>query len=215
MIKVAIILSGSGVFDGSELHETVITLLSLEKLNISYQTFAPNMEQNHVIDHSRGEPTDEIRNVLVESNRVSRGNTKELSDLNVDDFDSLIFVGGFGAAKNLSNFALVGEDYEVTTEIEKIIIDFHDAQKWILAMCIAPVLLSKTIKGCEITIGNDQETANLLTSCNHVNCHVTQYHVDEAHRLITTPAYMLAKNLIELEQGISHSLKALHSKLSS
>ncbi|MGF1698744.1 hypothetical protein L4D09_00195 [Photobacterium makurazakiensis] len=133
----------------------------------------------------------------------------------MDDFDSLIFVGGFGAAKNLSDFAFVGENYKVLPEIEKVIIDFHSSQKWILAMCIAPVLIAKTIEGCEITIGNDQETSNLLTSSKHVNCQVTEYHVDETHRLITTPAYMLAENLIELEQGISNSLKALHSILTN
>lgn len=129
MARVAIILSGSGVFDGSELHETVITLLTLEKLGIEYETFAPNVNQLHCIDHLKGEPTSETRNVLVESNRVSRGNTKDLSDLNDENFDSLIFVGGFGAAKNLSDFATNGENYEVNTEVEKTIKAFHKSKK--------------------------------------------------------------------------------------
>lgn len=213
MIKIAIILSGSGVYDGSEIHEAVLTLLTLEKLSMNYQAFAPDINHLHVIDHSKGEPSDEVRNVFVESNRITRGNTKRLSDLNVDDFDSLIFVGGFGAAKNLSDFAFTGKDYKVSPEIEKVIRDFHKAQKWILAMCIAPVLLAKTIEDCEITIGSDQETANALPSGCHVSCDVEQFHIDEKNRLLTTPAYMLAKDLIELEQGINNSLVALHSKL--
>ncbi len=213
MKKAAIILSGSGVYDGSELHETVLTLLALEKLSINYQTFAPDIAQRHVVDHSNGEATNENRNVFVESNRLTRGNTKKLSDLNEEDFDSLIFVGGFGAAKNLSDFALTGEGYNVIPEIEKVINAFHQSQKWILAMCIAPVLLVKTITDSEITIGNDQEVANALPTQNHINCDVSEYHIDEKNRLITTPAYMCANNLLELELGINTSLEVLNSKL--
>lgn len=215
MTKVAIILSGSGVFDGSELHETVLTFLALEKLGIKYETFAPNVEQFHCVDHSKGESTDETRNVLIESNRVSRGSTKNLSDLNDEYFDSLVFVGGFGAAKNLSDFAINGKGYAVNAEIEKTIKTFHKSEKWILAMCISPVLLARTINNCEITIGSDKETISILPdNSEHIDCKVDQYHIDESNRLITTPAYMLASNLIELERGITNSLEALKSKLS-
>ncbi|WP_039970651.1 isoprenoid biosynthesis glyoxalase ElbB [Vibrio halioticoli] len=214
MSKVAVILSGSGVFDGSELHETVITMLHLEKLGVKYQTFAPDTQQLHTIDHSTGEAS-EGRNVLVESNRVSRGTTQPLTELNHRDFDALIFVGGFGAAKNLSDFAVKGSEYSVIPSIGSVITEFNQNNKWILAMCIAPVLLAKVVSGSKLTIGSDSGTIEAMatTGVNHVTCSVVESCVDEENKLITTPAYMLASNLIELEEGISEALKLLSSKL--
>lgn len=214
--NVAIILSGSGVYDGSELHETVLTLLALEKARVTYQTFAPNIEQSHVINHLTGEVTNEVRNILVESNRVGRGQTKDLALLSVDDFDALVFVGGFGAAKNLSSFAFDGENYQVNPEIEKQIKAFNAADKYILAMCIAPVILAKCIDKASITIGSDSATIGVLenaTSAEHVVKTVVDCHIDENNKLITTPAYMLAQNLVELDLGITAGIRALSERI--
>lgn len=216
MAKVAIVLSGSGVFDGSELHESVITMLCLEKLGIEYHSFAPDIAQLHTVNHHTGEASEsEIRNVLVESNRVSRGKTQSLSELNQADYDALVFVGGFGAAKNLSDFATKGSDYSVLPSISKVIREFHQQDKWVLAMCIAPVLLAKALPGVALTLGNDPDTIQAIesTGVNHVVCTVEEHHVDEINKLITTPAYMLANNLVELEVGISGALTALSTRV--
>ncbi|GAM60838.1 sigma cross-reacting protein 27A [Vibrio ishigakensis] len=216
MAKVAVVLSGSGVFDGSELHESVITMLSLEKLGIEYQTFAPDIAQLHVVNHQTGEVSEsEQRNVLAESNRVSRGNTQSLAELNQSDFDALVLVGGFGAAKNLSDFAVKGAEYDVLPEISQAINDFYGQGKWVLAMCIAPVLVAKSLPNISLTIGTDADTIKALepTGVNHIACSAVEHHVDEEKKVITTPAYMLAGNLVELETGISGALSALSKKL--
>ncbi|MEZ9711142.1 isoprenoid biosynthesis glyoxalase ElbB [Vibrio breoganii] len=214
MAKVAVVLSGAGVFDGSELHESVITMLELERKGISYQTFAPDIVQLHTVDHGTGEASDG-RNVLVESNRVSRGNTKPLAELSYKDFDALVFVGGFGAAKNLSDFAVKGSEYSVEPSIAQVITEFNEHGKWIFAMCISPVLLAKTLANVALTIGTDADTIGALepTGVNHIACSATEHHIDEANKVITTPAYMLAGNLVELEQGISGAVSALSERL--
>lgn len=214
--KVAIILSGAGVFDGSELHETVLTMLALERNSISYTTFAPDIPQAHVVNHANGEAeTSDIRNVLVESNRLSRGTTQPLSELSYRDFDALVLVGGFGAAKNLSDFAFEGSDYTVEPAISEVINSFHSEQRWILAMCIAPVLLAKSIENVTLTVGSDVSTINALSNAgaHHHNCTATEHCVDEINRIITTPAYMLAINLLELEEGINSAIATLMSRI--
>lgn len=55
--------------------------------------FAPNVEQMHVINHLAGKPSEEKRNVLVESARLARGNIQDLSNLSVKDHDAVIFPG--------------------------------------------------------------------------------------------------------------------------
>ncbi|MEZ9863823.1 isoprenoid biosynthesis glyoxalase ElbB [Vibrio breoganii] len=214
MAKVAVVLSGSGVFDGSELHESVLTMLELEKQGIEYQTFAPDITQLHTINHQTGEATDG-RNVLVESNRVSRGATQSLAELSYRDFDALVFVGGFGAAKNLSNFAVQGSEYTVEPSVAKAITEFNENGKWIFAMCIAPVLLAKTIPNVALTIGTDADTIGAIepTGVNHVACSAIEHHVDEDNKVITTPAYMLASNLVELSSGIGGAIQALSTRL--
>lgn len=211
--QVAVILSGSGVFDGTEINEAVITFLTLEKAGLEYKTFAPNITQDHIVNHTTsGFDTRNQRNVLDESNRITRGETLPLEELSARDFDALIFIGGFGAAKNLSTFAKDGLEYSVSAPIEKVIQDFNQAQKYIVAMCIAPVLLAKTIDKAEITIGTDITTSGVIensTSATHINCEVNQCHIDTKNKLISTPAYMLAQSLTELETGITATIQAL------
>ena len=213
---VAIILSGAGVFDGSEIHEAVITFLSLEKNGVTYETYAPDIEQTHVINHLTGQPTDECRNVLVESNRITRGTTKDLSILKVEEYDAVVFVGGFGAAKNLSTFAFDGPSYTVEPLINNIIKAFHSNSKYIVAMCIAPMVIAKCIDSIELTIGNDSQICEILESelgHNHIKVSPTGSHVDEKSKIITTPAYMLASNLKELEMGINDAVLKLVERI--
>ncbi len=204
MANIAVILSGCGVFDGSEINETVLTLLSLEKNDASYQCYAPDMEQHHVIDHISGVEQSSPRNVLVESARITRGNVKPLRDLDEKKYDALIVPGGFGVAKNLCDFALKGEGYSVFNEFQNVMEAFALAKKPAGYMCIAPILLPKVYRNIKCTIGNDKATAKVIENLSgiHIDCTVDDIVTDAEHKVVTTPAYMLAENIYQAHQGI-------------
>lgn len=206
MKKVAVILSGCGVFDGAEIHESVLTLMNIEKAGAEYQCFAPDIEQMHVVNHLSGEVSvDERRNVLVESARIARGNIKPLNELNVEEYDALILPGGFGAAKNLCDFAVAGKDCELIHQVKAACQAFAQAGKPAGYMCIAPAMAALIYgAGIKATIGSDQQTASALEAMGvaHVACAVSDIVVDEENKLITTPAYMLAGSILEANSGI-------------
>jgi enhancing lycopene biosynthesis protein 2 len=210
MKRIAVILSGCGVYDGSEIHEATLTLLALSKNEADYMCFAPDKQQFHVINHVTGEVSNENRNVLVESARIARGNIKPLSELKAIDFDGIILPGGFGAAKNLSTYAIDGENYTVDPEVEKVIKEFHSALKPIAALCIAPVILAKVLGG-KLTIGNDANTAAIVNKAGaqHVNKEYHEVAVDEKNLLVTNPCYMLADSIYKVSQGAEAAVEAL------
>ncbi len=206
MKKIGVLMSGCGVYDGVEIHEAVITLLALDRSGAEAVCMAPDIEQHHVVNHLNGETSDEKRNVLVESARVARGNIKDIKAVNVEDIDGLILPGGFGAAKNLSNFALKGKDADINPDVTKIVRDMFDAQKPVGAICISPAVLSKILedKNPEVTIGNDFGTIETIEEIGgiHVVCAVDQIHVDHVNKLITTPAYMIGPGIKDVAKGI-------------
>ncbi|MBK5517817.1 isoprenoid biosynthesis glyoxalase ElbB [Pseudomonas sp. TH10] len=204
--KVAVILSGSGVYDGAEIHESVITLLRLDQRGAQVQCFAPNIAQLHVINHLTGEEMPESRNVLVESARIARGNIKDIREADVDDFDALIVPGGFGAAKNLSNFAVEGAGCSVQPEVLALAEAFAEAGKPVGLMCISPALAAKIYgPGVTCTIGNDADTATAMNKmgATHEDCAVSDIIEDKARKLVSTPAYMLAQSISEAASGIN------------
>lgn len=204
--KVAVILSGSGVYDGAEIHESVITLLRLDQRGAQVQCFAPNISQLHVINHLTGEEMHESRNVLVESARIARGNIKDIREADVEDFDALIVPGGFGAAKNLSNFAIEGAGCTVQPDVLDLAEAFAEAGKPVGLICISPALAAKIYgPGVTCTIGNDADTATAMNKmgATHEDCAVTDIIEDKARKLVTTPAYMLAQNISEAASGIN------------
>lgn len=211
MTKVAVVLAGCGVYDGAEINEAVLTLLCLEQQGASYQCFAPDMEQMHVINHLTGEPSEgESRNVLVEAARIARGNIVALSEADVADFDALLVPGGFGAAKNLSNFAVAGAEMAVQPDFLQLGRAFHAAGKPIGLICIAPVMAAAiTGGGTRCTIGNDADTAAAINAMGgeHLECPVSEARVDTAHKMVTTPAYMLAGSVSEAYSGINECVK--------
>jgi enhancing lycopene biosynthesis protein 2 len=204
--KVAVILSGCGVYDGAELHESVITLLRLDQRGAQVQCFAPNIEQLHVINHLTGEEMPESRNVLVESARIARGNIKDIRDANVDEFDALIVPGGFGSAKNLSSFAIEGAGCTVQPDVLALTEAFAEAGKPVGLMCISPALAAKIYgPGVTCTIGNDTDTAAAMNKmgATHTDCAVSDIVEDKARKLVSTPAYMLAQSISEAASGIN------------
>ena len=204
--KVAVILSGCGVYDGAEIHESVITLLRLDQRGAHAQCFAPNVAQMHVINHLTGEQMPESRNVLVESARIARGEVKDIREANVEDFDALIVPGGFGAAKNLSDFAVKGAECTVQPDVLALAEAFAEASKPVGLMCISPAMAAKIYgPGVICTIGNDADTATVVNKmgATHQECDVSDIVEDKARKLVSTPAYMLGKNISEVASGIN------------
>lgn len=210
MTKVAVILSGCGVFDGAEIFESVLTLLALEHEGCEYQCFAPNINQYHVINHLTGEPMNETRNVMVEAARIARGNVKDLASANASDFDALILPGGFGAAKNLSDFAFKGADCTIQADVLTFCQAMAAQNKPLGFVCIAPAMIPKIFgEGTKLTIGNDADTAKAIEQMGgtHVNCPVDSFVVDEVRKVVSTPAYMLAGKIMEAQAGITKLVK--------
>ncbi|GGU62322.1 glyoxalase [Pseudomonas laurentiana] len=204
--KVAVILSGCGVYDGAEIHESVITLLRLDQRGAQVQCFAPNIAQMHVINHLTGETMPESRNVLVESARIARGNIKDLQEADAKDFDALIVPGGFGAAKNLSNFATEGAGCSVHPDVLAVAEAFAEAGKPVGLICISPALAAKIYgPGVVCTIGNDAGTSAAIEKMGgtHQECPVDEIVEDPARKLVSTPAYMLAQSISEAAAGIN------------
>ena len=204
--KVAVILSGCGVYDGAEIHESVITLLRLDQRGAKVQCFAPDIAQLHVINHLTGEQMPESRNVLVESARIARGEVKDIREANVEDFDALIVPGGFGAAKNLSDFAVKGAECTVQPDVLALAEAFAEASKPVGLMCISPAMAAKIYgPGVICTIGNDADTATVVNKmgATHQECDVSDIVEDKARKLVSTPAYMLAQSISEAASGIN------------
>ncbi len=209
--KFAVVLSGSGVFDGAEIHEATMTLFSIMKNGCIYEIFAPDIPQHHVINHINGEEMNETRNVLVESARIARGKIRPLSEFKADDFDGLIYPGGFGAAKNLSSFAFDGADCKVNDDVKASIEGMAKAGKPIGALCISPVIMAKVLGEVDLTIGQDQGTANAIKAMGAR--HITTNHggviVDQKYKLATTPCYMLDANILQIAKGADNVVKTM------
>ncbi len=202
--KVAVVLSGCGVYDGSEIHEAVLTLLSIDNAGAQALIYAPDIEQAHVINHLTGQPTRESRNVLVESARIARGKITDLAKLSAADADALIFPGGFGGAKNLCTFAFHGKDMTVDPQVERVIREFREAGKPIGFICITPALAAKVIPGVRITLGceGDAPAAARAMGATHKETTVDQIVVDERHNVVSTAAYMLGPWVGAVAKGI-------------
>lgn len=209
--KIAVVLSGSGVFDGSEIHETTLTLYAIAKHGAEYDIFAPDMPQHHVINHLTGEEMSETRNVLVESARIARGKITRLIEFNSSNYDAVIFPGGFGAAKNLSTWAFDGPDARVISEVETCIKSMVKAKKPIGALCISPVLLAKVIGDVELTIGNDQATIEGIekAGARHKPTTHGEIVIDKQYKIVTTPCYMLDATIDQIGEGAENVVKTI------
>ncbi len=218
MKNIAVLLAGSGVFDGSELHEAVLSLYFIKKNGCNYTCFSVNKEQHHVVNHLTGEPSDERRNVLVESARIARGDVKNLSEYNPNNYDGLMIPGGFGVAKNLFTFAMDGEEATIDTNVQEAILKTHAAQKPIGAVCISPVLLAKAFQdsGVEIsvTVGTNSGEAAAITAFGavHHSVKASELYLDKENNIATAPAYICAKDIAEAALGIEKVVNYLCKK---
>ncbi len=208
---VAVILSGCGVFDGAEIHESVCTFLALDKAGVTYSVFAPDMDQHHVINHITGEEMDETRNVMVEAARISRGAINDLADFDEEEFDAVILPGGFGAAKNLSTFAFDGADADVNEDLREALQAMKRAGKPIGALCISPAILASVFGDVLLTVGSDEATIEELEACGarHQVTGNDEIVIDTANKIVTSPCYMLDTSIKHIAIGAEKTVDAL------
>ena len=213
-MNIGVLLSGSGVNDGSEIHESVITMLALDRSGAETLLMAPNIDQMHVINHYTGQEMDEFRNVLVESARIARGNIKDMAEVSGGDLDALIIPGGFGVAKNLSDYAMSGTESSINPDVYRLISEMIILKKPIGAICIAPTMMAKILaeqnQSATMTIGKDETTAKDIEAMGstHKECLVEEIVIDKENNIVTTPAYMDAKNISEAAEGIEKLVSA-------
>ena len=221
-IRVAVLLSGCGYLDGAEVRESVLTLLALDQHGAAYQCIAPNARQHHVVNHVTGQPVPGAeRNILEEASRISRqGLCQDLADARVQDYDALVMPGGFGVAKNHCSFAFKGVEADVRPDVAAFVRGFFDAKKPVGAICIAPALVALVLQGREstdLTLGNDTGCANAVQQLGQKHCDTPNSReivIDEAHKLVTTPAYMfddarLSDVFIGIERCVAEVLKRI------
>jgi enhancing lycopene biosynthesis protein 2 len=221
--NIAVLLAGSGVYDGSEIHEAVLTLLALDEAGASYQCVAPDKPQFHVINHLTGEPMTESRNVLLESARIARGKVKALKDMKASDFDALIIPGGFGAAKNLNEWAIKGPDGAIDLEVKAFILDFMRLNKPIGAMCMGPTVVAQALAGSDyhpqLTVGSiaapsPYDIAAISAGMERMGSKavmrtVQQIEVDVTHKIVTAPCYMMEARISDIRLNTKQLVEAL------
>jgi len=204
--KIGVLLSGCGVYDGTEIHESILTLLFIDQSNAEAVCFAPNISQVHVVNHLTQEEMSETRNVLIESARIARGQIRNIDEIDVTELDAVILPGGFGAVKNLSEFAFKGPQGKVNESVASFLKKMIEAGKPLGALCIAPVAVGMALKdrSPELTIGSEPEVIEALNALGvkHALCKVDEICVDSKNSIVTTPAYMLGPGIGDVAKGI-------------
>jgi len=222
-MNIAVLLSGCGVFDGTEIQEAVSVLIALDELGVHAQCVAPEIRQHHVINHVKSEEMEPERGVLVESARIARGDILSLADAEARDFDALIIPGGFGAAKNLCSWAFDGPAATVDPLVKDFILAFVEQGKPVAALCVAPVVVAKALsaagKSAKMTLGNCSEASPYEIESFHagikqigmqpVECKLGEVVVDEDMKLLTTPCYMMEATPAKILSGIRSLCKLL------
>ena len=227
-MKTAVLLSGCGVYDGTEIHESVLALLALSQNKLDFICTAPDVNQHHVINHKNGEEMNEERNVFVESARIARGEIVSLSELNKNNISSLVIPGGFGAAKNLSNWAFEGPNGYVLQEVKDLILHCIENKKPIVALCISPTLIAKSLEGTaynpQLTLGSTKENSEYdiaeineaISSIGAVanNKSIKEICVDENLKIISAPCYMMDAKVNEIYNNTKMAIDKLSDILS-
>lgn len=210
-LRFAVILAGCGNKDGAEIHESVLTLLSIDRAGHHYQCFAPDVPQARVLNFLTNEELPEKRNVLLESARIARSKIKPLADFDQRDFDILVFAGGSGVAYNLCTFALDGDRMTVLPHVESAVRSMHRAGKPMGALCISPVIIAHLLKDVTVTFGNDAKTNAIFQQAGTktINTNARNIVVDPAHKIVTTPCYMLDARISEVSEGIDKLVQEL------
>ena len=213
MKKFAVVLAGCGHKDGAEINEAVTLLLAIDQHHCEYQCFAPDRQQTEVVDHLTGKKVvGAKRNIMTEAARIARGNILPLDQFKAEDYDALFFPGGFGAAKNLCDYAFKGADMMVQPDVTRAILEMHEAKKPIGAMCIAPVMLARLIPGVCVTLGAEgSPVADQVRGwgAEHVQTENGDVCADNEDLVFTTPAFMLDATLKDVYDGAYNMVEAV------
>ena len=222
-MKIGVLLSGCGVYDGAEIHETVLTLLALEEKGLESMCIGIDKEQHHVVNHISGNEMNEKRNMLTEASRIARGNIININNLKIQDIDALIIPGGFGSAKNFTNWAFEGPDGSIIKEVKELILNLIHYKKPIIALCVSPVVVSKALEGSGIkailTIGSNQEESpydidSFKNGLEKTGASVTQktireIHIDQKNKIISAPCYMMKASILDIRNNIKQAIDAM------
>lgn len=225
--KIGVLLSGNGVYDGSEIHESVFTLLAIDENKGEAVCMAPNVEQHHVVNHITCDEMDEKRNVLVEAARIARGAISDLAEVKASDLDALVIPGGFGAAKNLTKWAFSGPDGDIDPEVKRIINEFVTAQKPTVGLCMGPTVIAKALEGANLnerlTVGTTEETSPYEIAAISAGMEKTgavaemksirEISVDAKNRIITAPCYMMEASITDVRSNIKQAIDKLFDLL--
>lgn len=225
--RIGVLLSGNGVYDGSEIHESVFTLLAIDENKGEAVCMAPNVEQHHVVNHITGDEMDEKRNVLVEAARIARGAISDLAEVKASDLDALVIPGGFGAAKNLTKWAFSGPDGDIDPEVKRIINEFVTAQKPIVGLCMGPTVIAKALEGANLnerlTVGTTSEASPYEIAAISAGMEKTgavaemksirEISVDAKNRIITAPCYMMEASITDVRTNIKQAIDKLFDLL--
>ena len=211
MKKFAVILNGCGHLDGSEIHESVMTLLAIDRNDCSYTVFAPNLPQYHVMNHLTRQPMEGSRNMMVEAARIARGVVREISEYRPEDFDALVLPGGFGVAKNLFTYAFDGVNAKVLDSVRDAVISTHKAGKPIGGLCIAPMLLAKILGNITVTLGSDPGAIHDVEAmgASHVKTQITEVICDKQNKIFTTPCYMLDASIADIADSAENLIEKM------
>lgn len=222
MKKIGVLLSGSGVYDGAEIHESVFTLLAIEEAEAQAICIGVDRKQHHVVNHMTGEEQKEERNMLVEAARIARGDIRPISDVDPADLDMLVIPGGFGSAKNFTSWAFKGPESDILPEVKLLLVNLVNIGKPIVALCVSPVVVAKAFQDSEIqpmlTIGTDKEDSPydingfseglVATGAKTVKKKNSEINIDQANKIVTAPCYMMKTDLVTLRKNISDAINA-------
>ncbi len=228
-MKIGVLLSGAGVYDGAEIHEAVLTLLEIESLGYEAICIGIDAPQHHVINHLNGQEQTHGRNMLEEAARIARGQIREIRTVVPADLDALVIPGGFGSAKNFSSWAFEGPNAQIRPDVKLLLVNMYNVGKPIVALCVSPVLLALAFEdmaiGQQLTIGSssvpspynisDFQEGLQAKGAQTPNCSIQEICIDASNRIITAPCYMLEASLPALQQNIRQAMTALKQLLES
>lgn len=222
-MKIGVLLSGCGVYDGAEIQESLFSMLAIEEIGGETVAISINENQHHVVNHLTGEEMNESRNMLVEAARIARGNVKDIDSLSINEIDALVIPGGFGSAKNLTNWAFEGPTGIIHPSVKKLILDIVNTKKPLVALCVSPVVVAKALEGSGIhstlTIGSTEGTSpydinGFSEGLQSVGVTTTmktkrEINIDTQNKIITAPCYMMDSSLLEVRNNIQQAIQAL------
>jgi enhancing lycopene biosynthesis protein 2 len=214
----AVILSGCGILDGSDVWEVVLLSHYLSIKGKSPVFYAPDEMQKEVVDHLTQVPTDERRNVLKESARMARGEIRELKSLSGKDIDGIILPGGYGTIRNLADY--LGEPkngyLKPSSDLQRIIREIFRRKKPIGACGLAGLLVASALRDIldtplTLTIGKDPELIRQMEGMGalHVLSKGREVVMDSEHKLVTTPASLLKLELNQMALSIENMINGI------